>query len=207
MARITPPLRVKGVFQLRTPFSASPSVAYTVTAIRTFEEIRARATDPMVLVYEPVGLTAADYAADIEAGAAIITLQSSTGAPIYVPDTYIESYPNMGNVNYSHLVCSASLGPLPDSFDTTLLAQVVSGAISDFIGVSPVVNIGRAELTTVVSSEQHTQLTAARQGSVNNRVTDRARALAAESLAASRLTKIQALEAMVTSLKAQLAAP
>lgn len=201
MARVTPPLKAKGVFQLRAPFVADPKVAYTVQAIRTFEEIRVRGTDPMTLVYTPVGLTAAAYESDKLEGAVIITLMSATGAPMYVPDTYIESYPDMGNVNYSWLVCSVSLGPLPDAFDTSLLQQQIKSAVSDHIGVEPVVNIGKAALTEVVSSQTHAQLVAARNGAIKVRDTDRARALRAEALVQSQLERIQVLEQMVQRLQ------
>jgi hypothetical protein len=201
MARITPPLRVKGVFSLRAPFVANPSTAYTVQAIRTFEEIRARNSDPMTLVYEPAGLTKEAYQSDMAAGAVIVTLMSATEKPIYVPDTYIESYPNMGNVEYSWLVCSMSLGALPDSFDTTLLESQIKSVVADFIGVAPTVNIGKAKLNEVVTSEQHAQLLAARKGAITNRKTDRARALEAEALVAKQLLRIQALEQMIQSMQ------
>lgn len=201
MSRVTPPLRVKGTFQLRLPFVADPSTSYTVTAIRTFEEIRARSTDPMALVYTPVGLLPTDYALDVSDGAVIVTLMSANGKPIYVPDTYIVAYPDMGAIEYSHWVISASLGPLPSKFDTTLLEAQVAAVISDYIGVVPVINVGRAELLDVVSQTEHDQLQAAREGNIVNRKTDRARAIAAETLVAEQLLRIQALEQMITEMQ------
>lgn len=206
MARITPPLRIKGVFSLRAPFNANPNVAYTVQAIRSFEEIRARNTDPLTLIYTPVGLLAADYESDIAAGAVIVTLMSATEKPIYVPDTYIDSYPDMGNLDYNWLVASVSLGSLPSSFDTTLLKSQLANVVAGFIGVAPTVNIGVAALTEVVSSETHAQLVAARKGAITMNTTDRARALKAEALVQNQLLKIQALEAYTLQLLDQIEA-
>lgn len=204
MARVTPPLRIKGVFSLRAPFAANPNVAYTVQAIRSFEEIRARNTDPLTLIYTPAGLLKADYESDVAAGAVIITLMSATEKPIYVPDTYIDSYPDMGNIDYSWLIASVSLGPLPSTFDTSLLKGQIANVVAGYIGVAPVVNIGVAALTEVVSSETHAQLVAARKGAITMNRTDRARALQAEDLVQKQLIKIQTLEAYTLQLLEQI---
>lgn len=197
MARVTPPMYAKGLFQLRDPFAATPTVQYTVSAIRTFEEIRAKGDDPLALVYLPRQLTAVEYQADVAAGAAVITLLSATEKPLYVPDTYILSYPNMGAVPYSWLVASASLGMLPDSYDTNLLAEKIKGVISDFIGVESTVNIGRAPTTSAVTDDEHVQLTAARQAAIKNRSTDYASVAQLQQVVASQTERIQQLEALI----------
>jgi hypothetical protein len=207
MARITPPLRIKGVFSLRAPFSAKPGVAYTVQAIRSFEEIRARNSDPMTLVYGPAGLLKVHYDEDVAAGAAIVTLMSASEAPIYVPDTYIDSYPDMGNIEYSHLIASVSLGPLPSTFDTTLLKSQIANVVAGTIGVAPTVHIGVAALNELVSSETHAQLVAARKGAITIDNTDRSRALRAEDTVAKQALHIQTLEAYILTLLAQIPPP
>jgi hypothetical protein len=206
MPRITPPLSIKGTFTLRSPFVAKPGVAYTVQAIRSFAEIRARNSDPMTLIYTPVGLLKADYEMDLADDAAIITLMSPTEKPIYVPDTYINSYPNMGNVEYSWLIASVSLGALPSNFDTTLLKAQIANVVAGTIGVLPVVNIGMAEMTEVVSTETHLQLVAARKGAITMDNTDRSRTLKAEDTVAKQTVHIQTLETYILQLQAEITA-
>lgn len=177
MVRRTPAPGLKGAFLLRAPFTTEADVEYTVTAVRSFAEIRARNSDPLLLVYEPVKLTAVDMQADIDEGAAIVVLRTRTGELTYVPDTYIEVYPYMGSIPYSHLIVSGSLGMIADSYDTTLITQVVASALSDFIGVEPTMFITRGEITDTISEERHVQLTISREAAVKNRETDRAAVL------------------------------
>lgn len=177
MVRRTPAPGLKGAFLLRAPFTTEADVEYTVTAVRSFAEIRARNSDPLLLVYEPVKLTAADMQADIDEGAAIVVLRTRTGELTYVPDTYIEVYPYMGSIPYSHLIVSGSLGMIADSYDTTLITQVVASALSDYIGVEPTMFITRGEITDTISEERHVQLTISREAAVKNRETDRAAVL------------------------------
>lgn len=167
--KLTPSPLVKGVFQLREPFFASPKVAFTVMAIRTFTEILARGTDPMVLVYNPVNLTYDDYQADIQEGALIVTLQSADGQTIYVPNTYILSYPDMGDVEYSQMIIAVSLGALPKSFDASLVAQAVSSTVADVVGVSPEVKVAQSPISETITNDEHVQLVAARRGAQANR--------------------------------------
>jgi hypothetical protein len=204
MSRITPPLRSKGIFGLRSPFVAKPGVAYTVQAIRTFEEIRARGSDVLELVYSPVGLSKSYYDTDVAAGAVIVTLMSATDKPIYVPDTYIDSYPDMGNIDYRWLIASISLGSLPAGFDTSLLKNQIENVVAGFIGVQGTCNIGLGALTESVSSETHAQLVAARKGAITMNNTDRARALKAEAIIAEQLIRIHELEAYALELIEQI---
>lgn len=172
MARITPPLNSKGLFVLRAPFHAVATVAYRVGAIRTFEELISRGIDPVKLVYQPAGLDDAEYQADKIAGAAVVTLLSDSTKPLYVPDTYVESYPNMGVVPHSHVVMVMSLGILPDTYDTTRAVQAVQTAISEYIGVEPTVSIATQPTTDAITQEQYVQNLAARNAAIANRSTD-----------------------------------
>lgn len=184
MARSTPPMNVKGAFLLRAPFTTNPDMEYTVVAHRSYNEVRVQKNDPFTLVYKPVGLTKADMELDIAEGAIIIALATRTGTIMYVPDTYIDSYPFMGAIPYSHLVASCSLGMLPDDFDTTTLVQAIGSAVSDHIGVEPQVFIARAETSDFIDEDRHAQLTISRNQAIVDRETDHARSLRlAEELA------------------------
>lgn len=197
MARVTPPMYSEGVFLLTTPFNAKVDVAYKVQAIRTFAEISAHGEDPFQLVYFPVGLTRTDYQNDIDLGAAVITLLSKTEKPIYVPDTYIRSYPDMGSVPYSHLVVSASCGSIADSYDTAVIQQLLAGLLRDRLGITAVVTVGRAATANVVSAEEHVEIERARQAAITQTNTDLSRALKAEDTVAAQLVTIAALEQML----------
>jgi len=174
MARQTPPMGISGAFLLRAPFVADPTKSYTVVAQRTFGEMIARGQDPLKLVYEPVGLGATVYAEDQLEKALVICLRDNLGNLLYVPDTFIDQYPNMGSVPYSRLIVGVSLGLWPDYRDLDDVEQAIKESVKAKIGVEPTVFLTRAATSTHVSEAQHVQLTASRQASVTTNETDTA---------------------------------
>ena len=175
MARKTPPMAVSGAFILREPFSVDTNSTHTVIALRTFAELVARNQDPLRLVYQPVGLGQTAYNEDKAEGALVVCLRDKTGNLVYVPDTYIDSFPNMGSVPYSRLIIGVSMGMWPDYRDLDDVLQAIRESVASKIGVTPELSVTRGIATDSVSEEQHAQLTAARQNSVEENETDTAK--------------------------------
>ncbi|QTH80220.1 hypothetical protein PA10_00020 [Pseudomonas phage pPa_SNUABM_DT01] len=171
MARNTPPMNVSGAFLLRSPFVADPAKSYTVTALRSFAELVARGQDPLKLIYLPVNLSETNYAEDQLEGALVVALRDSTGKILYVPDTWIDRYPNMGSVPYSRLVAAIDLGMWPDARDLDDVEQAIKESIRSKIGVDVEVKLTRGIATDFVSEERHVQLTQARENAVTNNET------------------------------------
>ena len=171
MARNTPPMNVSGAFLLRSPFVADPAKSYTVTALRSFAELVARGQDPLKLNYLPVNLSETNYAEDQLEGALVVALRDSTGKILYVPDTWIDRYPNMGSVPYSRLVAAIDLGMWPDARDLDDVEQAIKESIRSKIGVDVEVKLTRGIATDFVSEERHVQLTQARENAVTNNET------------------------------------
>ena len=169
MARVTPPMNSQGLFILRSPFVAKGTVVYHVGAHRNFEDIIAAGIDPLSLVYTPVNLGQAEYDADKLEGATIITLYSATEKPLHVPDTYIESYPNMGVIPHSWLVAAISCGMLPDTYSTSALELALKEVVSDHTGIEGEVFITRAPVTEAITQEQYVQNLNARQAAIKTR--------------------------------------
>lgn len=175
MARKTPPMAVSGAFILREPFSVDTNSTHTVIALRTFAELVARNQDPLRLVYQPVGLGQTAYNEDKVEGALVVCLRDKTGNLVYVPDTYIDSFPNMGSVPYSRLIIGVSMGMWPDYRDLDDVLQAIRESVASKIGVTPELSVSRGIATDSVSEAQHAQLTAARQNSVEENETDTAK--------------------------------
>lgn len=169
MARITPPMDSQGLFILRSPFVAKGTVAYHVAAHRKFEDLIAAGIDPLKLVYEPNRLGQAEYDSDKLAGATIVTLYSATEKPLHVPDTYIDSYPNMGVIAHSWVVASIDCGMLPDIYQTSALELAIKEAVSDHTGIEAQVFISRAPVTEAISQEQYVQNLNARNAAIKTR--------------------------------------
>lgn len=194
MALKTPPLQAKGVYQLRAPFTVVPGIIYECVAIRDFVDFVESGQKVFELVYNPAGLLLADYEADKALGANVITLVSSTHPTIHVPDTYIDAYPNLGNVAYNNIAISVAIGPLPDGLDLTFLKDQLQGVASDVIGVLPVVVAHIAPSNGVITEDEHQVLETARQAAINNRTTDRAKLLAEQAVSAALRIQLAGLE-------------
>lgn len=184
MSRITPTLKSKGLYVLRAPWSVPPTTTYVCQAVRGLRDIFEMGDDPFKLYYEPMGLTEADFKADLALDVNIVTLMvealDASTTPldksyVYVPDTYIERYPDQSFVPYSHIVLSLSLGLLPDSIALDTLKAEVANVCSNVIGVTPVVKEHIVPTNGSVSASQHETLEIARRGLITLRDTDYAR--------------------------------
>lgn len=200
MSRLTPPMGISGSFILRAPFTVDANKIYTVVALRTFSELVARKQDPMKLVYEPVNLTATAYSEDQLQGALVVCLRDKTGSLIYVPDTYIDRYPNMGSIRYSRLVLGVSLGMWPDSRDITDVKQAIVESVLSKIGVTPEIFVGKALTSDFVSEQQHAQITQARMNAITNRETSTATIIRLSDTIAQRDATIAEQELMIEAL-------
>lgn len=176
--RLTPPIGTKGRYTLSPPFEALPTVAYTNIAIRSFKDIEELGEDVFANYYEPMLLEKTAYQRDAREGALIITLDDSNGNVIYVPDTYIASFPNMGDIQYQHVVLSISMGAIPMYLPLDNIKQMISTLVSDSTGVTSVVSEHIAPSRGVVTPEQHELKEIARTAAITMRSNDRALLLA-----------------------------
>lgn len=193
----TPPIGTRGRYELRTPFVARPDRVYTCTAIRKFVDLETQGVNVYAQYYQPHGLTESDFSADRRNNEVILTLTSDTDAPIYVPSSYLLSYPDQSGRTYHHVVLSASMGPLPDYIDLTHVRTEVAKVISDVIGHVPEVHVGIAPLTEDVIPEDHEVLEAGRIAAISNRTTDYTRFLEAQQKVHRLESKLAALESIL----------
>lgn len=194
MAKLTPPLHTRGRYTLKEPFIADPTTLYTCEAVRTFRDIRERGYDPFKEFYEPMGLSLEQFQQDALINASIVTLTSEDKPIIYVPDTYILSYPNQQLVPYKHIVLSISLGMIPDYVDLSFLSNQISGVVSDVIGSTSEVKLHNVPTLSSLTPEEHDVLEAARQAAITLRTTDRANVLLLQRQNTALIERLQTLE-------------
>jgi hypothetical protein len=193
----TPPLHAKGIYQLLAPWTISATVLYECIAIRSFSDFIEKGENVFEKIYQPKGLTQAQYEADKAAGANIITLASGSLPVVHVPDTYIAAYPTLSNVAYKSVVLSVALGPLPDATDLTFLTTQVQGVVSDVIGVTSEVKIHVLPNNDVFTETQAEALETARQAAITNRKTDRAKLLEATETIAALQAKLATMQQII----------
>jgi len=170
---------IKGTFELSAPYTdlVKQNVEYTCIAIRKFEDIVAEGEDPYELYYKTVGLATQNYKDDIAAGANIISIQSSDGVVIYVPDTYIVSMPNQGGVPYHVLALGVTLSALPDKTDLSYLKDRVKGLVRDTLGIACEIQEVAISALLSLSPEEHDNIESARQALIESSPTDYAKLL------------------------------
>lgn len=196
---LIPAVGTRGRFILKPPFDAAmvPNTLYTLTADRKFDEIDTFGTNIFTQFYDPFKLTEADLNSDRAAGARLITLMTANSPPLYVPTTYVQSYPDLSFKPYNQYMAVLSFGPMAEDtlFEPTI--QALKNTTSEFLGVEPDVHIAFMPLTDIVTPEQHESAEAARQASITNRSTDYARLYESQAQVALLQQRIQILEKIV----------
>lgn len=196
---LIPAIGTRGSFTLKDPFAAAmaKNTLYTMTAARKFDEIETFGTNIFTQFYQPFQLSETDVSRDRAAGAMIITLMTDGSPPLYVPTSYVQSYPDLSYKPYNQYIAVLSLGPLPEDtlFDSVI--QGIKNTTSEFLGVTPEVHIASMPLTDVVTPEQNAAREASRLAAITNRTTDYARLFEAQAQVALQQQRIQILEKIV----------
>jgi hypothetical protein len=191
MAQKTPPLKARGRYTLKAPWDAAidPLKLYTTIAIRSFKDIYELNVDVYTEYYLPMGLVDGvlygiaifSFSAEANLEPNIITLYSDTGETIYVPDTYILSYPTMGDIKYNRCVLSIDLGPLPDYLDFSSLKASVQNLVAQTTGIAATALEHRSAHITNPTPPEHEVLETARLAGITVLETDLAKRLKANA--------------------------
>lgn len=172
MVRITPPFGVTGLWTLKAPYQVKPAKVYTCTAIRSFVELELINIDIYRNYYLPVKLSEADYLRDLRAGASLVVLLGTDGERYHVPDTYIQSYPDLGIGNYKRFILSCDLGTLPHDAGFSHITDELKATIESKLGRAVNVNVYSGPLTpdrlTPIELKREEQV---RKTAVTNRTT------------------------------------
>lgn len=203
---VVPDIGATGIYTLKTPYdklivnsttadNVLTAVVYTCVAVRKVAELIKFGSDPFALYYTPYNLSASVYEADVAKGMCIVTLRSSAGDFIHVPSTYITSFPKGGGVLYCTYGLAISLGALPSETDLTALKLRMTQAVTETFGVESDVKVLTLSNASLIATDYHERLVAARAAKVSAVETDRVVRIRLEAQVAEQATKIKLLEA------------
>lgn len=204
MSDLIPDVNSAGTFVLDAPFDKAlkDSVPYTCVAVRKLDDIVALGIDPKAQYYDsPYQISADRYQSDLKNNVCIISLQSPTGEVVYVPSSYIRSFPKGGGVLYTTVALAISLSALPKTTDLSYLKQQMTDMVLSTLGIDSTVNVLTLSNDTLISQDSHNSIESARKAKITNNETDRAARLRLEAANAVQATKIQQLEQYILSLK------
>lgn len=170
MSKKTPPLGANGFYEVRNPWTLRPNTAYVCIAIRSFEDLFKRGRDVYSEFYLPKGLVEGSngfsFAVEQAKAPNIITLRNSRGELLYIPDTYIEKYPDISGVRYERIALSIDLGPIPAYYDLAALKSDTLSFVKSRTGITSVIKEARLPANKLLTSDEHATLEAARQGAI-----------------------------------------
>ena len=161
--RITPTINTVGVFKVERPFFVESKRVYEVVAIREFDDIWLQGGDVYEEYYKPNGLSEEIYERDVKLGATIVTLKSKVGN-VYIPDTFIESFPKLGYLNYKHVILSVDIGAVSDDINLDALIADLKELASKHVGVTAKVKKHTAPTTNALTRDEVKSLEKQRQG-------------------------------------------
>ena len=171
---LIPPIGAAGLYKLSAPYNTTVNlnISYACMAVRKISDIIALGMDAFKTYYEPYGIDKTTYENDLTSGVCIVSLQSNGGLWVYVPSSFIESYPQVNGVSYASMAMMVHLGALPDSLNLGFLRNTVSDVVKATLGVIPDVQMVVTSPKTLVSQDNHMAAETARLQSVSNNTTD-----------------------------------
>lgn len=163
---VTPPINVSGEFSALPPYELEVGMVYRCHAIRTFAELAARNIDVYKDFYLPKKLEFSVYEEDLKLKASIITLLSADDNYVYVPNTYMESYPGMSGIAYDRKVLFIELGLLPDTINIDYMVPQLKDYVTKAVGVKANPRVGIIPYTGTVDHAKHIQLERTRRTTI-----------------------------------------
>lgn len=197
---ILPHVNTTGVIKLKDPFSGlcAANVPYTVTAVRRLQDIVASSQDPYALFYEPFNIDDAKFQDDISNNVCILSLTSSDGEVVYVPNSYLESLPVAMGLPYATMMVAVNLGALPQTLNLQYFISKMGEAARDLMGIQNAeVRAMRVSSVTYLSIDDAQTIEAARKAVMETVITDAAKLRVAEQELFDLQKKYSDLEAFV----------
>lgn len=167
VTRKTPPIGAYGAYKLKQPWVTAVGQNYRCTALLRLEHFTKTDRNVFELIYAPMGLSQDVFTADQQADVIIVDLLATNGDRIYVPDTYIDSYPDQSSIVYNYTVLSIDIGPQPSTIDLSTCLSDVKDVVSKYTGIDSK-NI-TTDVHTAISNTSMTQeqYIAARNAQIN----------------------------------------
>lgn len=167
---ILPEIGSSGKYAFKEPYSliGNGQTEYICQSVRSLSELIANTENPYGKYYAPYKITIEDYNKDIANGASIVGLQSSSGNWLYVPNSYITSYPDVSGVRYTVVVLGVRLGAISEQFPLTSISNEIEDLVLSRTGVKPVIKPVAVSQPSLVNYSDHDRIEKARRNKITN---------------------------------------
>jgi len=206
---VIPAWKAAGSFEANNPFDAvvNKDTYYTIESTSTISEMQGRNIDLYTVIFKPAGIAQEDYQSIVDginsAGGGILTLIAKDGTRVYLPTTYLKSFPLTDGISYERLCLVADLGSVPPTLKTRIddVLTHVKNYIELHVGIeNATVQLGTVPLVGYVTAEQAAVFEATRQTAIANVKNDVLTIADQATKIASQAAYIAQLEAKVIAL-------
>lgn len=199
---VIPTYTAGGNYEALNPFDAVvvANKYYTAEAIRSVSEMQGRNFNLQQHMFDPAGVTESDgeqILTDlVNRNGAIITLIGADGSRVYVPTTYLKSYPLVDGVLYERLCVVIDYGAVPPDLKDKLAADLehYKAYTANSVGVDAEVKIGTMPTIGYVTKEQAEVFEQTRLNKIAGQVNDVQRLAQLEQQVATQAAYIVELE-------------
>lgn len=152
-----PTINTKGNFKFKPPYNVKEyeSEIFTVDAIRSIKDMIASGEDPYKGVYQPIGMSEADYNTDSENKVPIVVLKGSNNRFLYVPANRITTIPLVEGREYQQMALAVNMGYLPYDYDISVLSNDIIETVYNITGIKSTVELVRTSGVMKVDYTQH----------------------------------------------------
>ena len=157
---IIPTVGSAGVYKFATPFDTLAAVGeiYSCQSIRKLSEIFANNEDPKSDIYDKYGLDEATFLLHKQVDIEIAALRSEKGHWLYVPVSFIQSYPDPNGIEYRGVALSILLPAIPVAQDLEYVTDTLKQATTSMLGMNCTIKKAFTTRPLAVGSDKHKSL-------------------------------------------------
>jgi hypothetical protein len=161
---VVPEVGSKGTYTFKPPYDSltNNQTELECMGVRKITNALAMGENVFAKYYKPYKLTQVDYENDLRGDVTLVDLQSALGSWVYVPNSYIASYPDPSGIRYRVIALAVDLGALPDTLPLEPLMDDLKAMIHQRLGVMPTIQPVAVSQPAMVSYADHKQLETAR---------------------------------------------
>lgn len=170
MQYLYPEVGLSGAIRVATPFETVviPQVLYECIAVQSLQGLLADGEDPFNDYYEPMGVDEQRFQDDVAIGAKIVTLRSTDGEIVRLPNSFILNLPDANGVRYTMTMLGVNLTALPEDYDLETLKADISDLVMSRIGLPCEVREMVYSSVSLLTPFQHESVKSFRQDKVKN---------------------------------------
>lgn len=165
-----PKINSTGTFECAAPFDTviHNDMLFTVTAIRSLNELITEGMKPFDTIYSFVGLSEVVYKQDLENDVPIIVLQNEATEFVYVPANKIKSIPKSTGVNVVDKVLTVKICGIPQNLDLVPLMTQIGQLTESVIGIKSNIEEHTTSAVRVISYDDAETARIVRNNYANN---------------------------------------